>query len=80
VGRLSLEADLRRAVERNELVLHYQPQVNTVTGAVAGVEALLRWEHPEHGVIPPFQFIPLAEEIGVIGELGQWVLAEVGRQ
>ncbi len=80
VGRLGLEADLRRAVERNELALHYQPQVNTVTGAVAGAEALLRWEHPEHGMIPPFQFIPLAEEIGVMAELGQWVLAEVCRQ
>ncbi|MCB1698151.1 MAG: EAL domain-containing protein [Halioglobus sp.] len=80
VGRLKLESELRRAVERKQLVLHYQPQVNTLTGAVAGAEALLRWDHPEHGMIPPFQFIPLAEEIGVIGELGDWVLAEACRQ
>jgi len=80
VGRLKLESDLRKAVERNQLVLHYQPQVNTLTGAVAGAEALLRWEHPEHGTVPPFQFIPLAEEIGVIDQLGDWVLAEVCRQ
>lgn len=79
-GRLKLESDLRRAVESKQLVLHYQPQVNTLTGAVAGAEALLRWEHPEHGMIPPFQFIPLAEEIGVIAELGEWVLAEACRQ
>jgi EAL domain-containing protein (putative c-di-GMP-specific phosphodiesterase class I) len=80
VGRLKLEADLRKAVERKQLVLHYQPQINTLTGAVAGAEALLRWEHPEHGTVPPFQFIPLAEEIGVIDELGDWVLAEACRQ
>ena len=80
VGRLKLEADLRKAVERKQLVLHYQPQINTLTGAVAGAEALLRWEHPEHGTVPPFQFIPLAEEIGVIDELGDWVLAESCRQ
>jgi diguanylate cyclase (GGDEF)-like protein len=80
VGRLKLEADLRKAVERNQLSLHYQPQINTLTGAVAGAEALLRWEHPEHGSVPPFQFIPLAEEIGVIDELGDWVLAESCRQ
>ena len=79
-GPAKLESELRRAVERKQLVLHYQPQVNTLTGAVAGAEALLRWDHPEHGMIPPFQFIPLAEEIGVIGELGDWVLAEACRQ
>lgn len=80
VGRLTLEADLRKAVERGELELHYQPQVNTLTGAVAGAEALLRWQHPEHGAVPPSQFIPLAEEIGVISELGDWAMAEACRQ
>ncbi len=79
-GSFKLKVDLRRAVERNQLVLHYQPRINTLTGAVAGAEVLLRWEHPEHGMIPPLQFIPLAEEVGVIGELGDWVLAEVCRQ
>ncbi|MEM8564554.1 MAG: diguanylate cyclase, partial [Pseudomonadota bacterium] len=80
VARLSLEADLRKAVYRNELTLHYQPQVNTVSGAVVGAEALLRWEHPERGSIPPFQFIPLAEQIGVMADLGDWVLEEACRQ
>lgn len=77
---LKLENDLRKAVARNELRLHYQPQVDTKTGSVIGVEALLRWEHPEQGMIPPFKFIPLAEEMGIISELGRWSLVEACRQ
>jgi diguanylate cyclase (GGDEF)-like protein len=80
VGRLKLEADLRKAMERSELVLHYQPQVNINTGSVAGAEALLRWNHPELGQVPPYQFVPLAEEAGLMSVLGDWVLVEACRQ
>jgi diguanylate cyclase (GGDEF)-like protein len=78
--QIKLESDLRRALEAGQLLLHYQPQVDTVRGSVTGAEALLRWQHPELGMIPPLKFIALAEQIGLIGELGDWVLVEACRQ
>ena len=78
--RLFLESNLRHALERKEFLLHYQPKVNLDTGRITGIEALLRWLHPDRGLISPAQFIPVAEDCGLIIRIGRWVLREACRQ
>ncbi|MGB6449742.1 MAG: EAL domain-containing protein [Steroidobacteraceae bacterium] len=78
--RQSLESGLHRAIERHEFVLHYQPTMNLNSGALVGVEALIRWRHPQRGLVPPALFVPIAEDSGFIAAIGRWVLGEACRQ
>ena len=80
VERMQLEADLRRALDDGELFLHYQPTIDLASGQITGAEALARWNHPTRGLVPPTEFIPLAEASGLIQRLGAWVLREACRQ
>jgi diguanylate cyclase (GGDEF)-like protein/PAS domain S-box-containing protein len=80
VERQSIEESLRRALERKEFLVHYQPKVNLATGDISGAEALIRWRHPVRGMVPPSDFIPVAEDCGLILPIGNWVLREACKQ
>ncbi|MCP4631727.1 MAG: EAL domain-containing protein [candidate division Zixibacteria bacterium] len=78
--RLRMENSLRRAIDRREFIIHYQPQIDTITGNITGAEALVRWQHPENGLVYPNNFIPLAEETGIIVQLGKLMIKDVCTQ
>lgn len=80
LGRLELENSLRHALERDEFVLHYQPKISLDSGEIAGMEALLRWVHPQRGVVSPLEFIPLLEKTGLINEVGNWLIRAACKQ
>ncbi len=80
IRRIEVESQLRAALEQNQFMLYYQPTIDLRTGRLTGVEALVRWQHPRRGIVPPMEFIPLAEESGLIVPLGQWAIQEACRQ